>query len=112
MAQTEFAVSLGNVLQTVTAAGLIAGARMMWLVMQELAAIKAVIADPELGIKATIVSLRKSRHTDSNKLQEHETRLDGHDKDIERIDQVLIREPHGSRHLTATGEPYDRRSKP
>lgn len=107
---SEISVSIGNVLQTVTAAGLIAGARMMWLVMQELSAIKAVIADPELGIKATVVSLRKSRHHDSNTLQSHEVRLDGHDKDIERIDAHLIREPHGDRRINAeTNQPYDRR---
>lgn len=92
MLQTsEFAISVGNILQAVTTAAVVAGARMLWGVRDELTAIKAVLNHPELGVTSNIASLRKSRHNDANKLQEHETRLDGHDRDIERIDNQLER---------------------
>lgn len=107
---SEFSLSIANILQAVTSAALIAGAKILWGVRGELTAIKAVLDHPELGVTSNIASLRKSRHNDANIIQSHETRLDGHDRDIERIDGVLTREPHGERRVTQTGEPYDRRT--
>lgn len=106
---SEFSLSVANILQAVTSAALIAGARMLWGVRDRLTSIETALNHPQLGVTPSIESLRKSRHNDANTLQAHETRLDGHDRDIERIDATLIREPHGDRHVTQTGEPYDRR---
>lgn len=109
---TEFSLSVANILQAVSSAALIAMVRALLTIRDRITTLETKFDDPELGVKAAVVSLRKSRHNDSNTLQEHETRLDGHDKDIERIDSVLTREPHGDRRLTPTGEPYDRRRTP
>lgn len=105
----EFSVSLANVLQAVTSAALIAGARLLWDVRDRITSIETSLNDPELGVKPTLTSLRKSRHNDGNTLQAHDTRLDGHDREIERIAQQLDRDPHGDRRAV-TAEPYDRRS--
>lgn len=106
---TDLSLSIANVLQAVTSAALIAGARILWTVRDRLTSIEAVLNHPELGVTSNIASLRKSRHNDANVLQSHETRLDGHDRDIERIDSALVREPHGDRRITESGQPYDRR---
>lgn len=108
---SEFSLSVANILQAVTSAALIAMVRAILSVRDRLTTLETSLNDPEMGVKAATTSLRKSRHNDANTLQAHETRLDGHDKDIERIDATLIREPHGERHMSPTGEPYDRRTK-
>lgn len=111
MLQTsEFSLSVANILQAVMSAALIAMVRALLSVRDRLTTLETSLNDPEMGVKAATTSLRKSRHNDANTLQAHETRLDGHDKDIERIDQALIREPHGDRRMTPDGAAYDRRS--
>lgn len=108
---SEFSLSVATILQAVTSAALIAMVRALLSVRDRLTTLETAFNHPQMGVTPSIESLRKSRHNDANTLQAHETRLDGHDRDIERIDATLIREPHGDRHMTPTGEPYDRRSK-
>lgn len=88
-AQPDLSRRAGDVLQVLTAAGVSACVTMLWKFGGRLTTIETVLNDPELGIKPAIVSLRKSRHHDANALQVHETRLDGHDRDLERIDTQL-----------------------
>jgi hypothetical protein len=81
-----------DVLQVLTAGGVTACVAMLWKFGGRLTAIETTLSDPDIGVKPAITSLRKSRHNDGNTLQEHETRLDGHDRDIQRIDNHLIGE--------------------
>jgi hypothetical protein len=89
MLQSELSLSVANILQAVTSAALIAIVRALLSVRDRLTTIETKLDDPELGVKAAVISLRKSRHNDSNTLQEHEVRLDGHDRDLERLDSQL-----------------------
>lgn len=100
----------GDLVQYLTAIGVVACVGMLWRFGGRLSVIETVLSHPELGVTPSILSLRKSRHADAGKIQEHETRLDNHDRDIERIDRALEKEPDGNRHFTADGAPYDRRS--
>lgn len=107
--EPEIGRRAADVLQVLTAGGVTACVGMLWRFGGRLTAIETVLSDPDVGVKPAITSLRKSRHNDANQLQSHETRLDGHDKDIQRIDGVLTKEPIGDRRVMPTGEPYDRR---
>lgn len=109
-AQGDFPRRAADVLQVLIAGGVTACITMLLRHGGRLTSIETALNHPQLGVTPSIESLRKSRHNDANALQAHETRLDGHDRDLERIDAHLVREPHGDRRVNVeTRQPYDRR---
>jgi hypothetical protein len=106
-AQPDLNRRAADVVQYFIAIGVVALIGLVLKQGQRITAIETSLNDLELGVKPALTSLRKSRHNDANTLQAHETRLDGHDRDIERLDAVFERrapnqpeQPFGGRRAT------------